>query len=559
MKKFTKAILPFLFIALLVSAKFSNAQSPSWMWAKSAATNANGTNGGSSLCVDQSGNVYVTGHFNTNTIVFGAFTFTNANTNGSEDIFIVKYDALGNVLWAKSSGGTNLDTGIGINTDASGNVYVTGYFQSTSISFSTTTLTNTAFSTNIFVVKYDASGNLVWAKTTSGGNAVRGRSISSDASGNVYVTGEFGTSTLTVGTSTLTSSGILDILVIKYDVAGNVLWAKGAGGSQNDYGNGISVDGTGNVFVTGYFISNSITCGTNTLTNSGANDLFLIQYDASGNVQWAKRAGGSGNDVSNSVSAESGGNAYITGSFESTISIGTTTLVNAGFAGSTDIFIAKYDGTGNVLWAKSIGANSNDVGYSITTHTSGNVYVTGSFFSFPIVIGTTTLTNSGSDDIFIAKYDGLGNSLWAKGTGGASFDVSTSISVDAAGNAHVTGYFNSNSVPFGGTNLIKTGGNIMLFVAKLDNVITGITNENNSNTEFNIYPNPSNGLFEIGIKENSISSLKITNLLGQIVFQQELNSVKESINLQNLESGVYNLSLILKDKIMFNKKLIIQK
>jgi hypothetical protein len=315
-----------------------------------------------------------------------------------------------NCLWAKSAGGTDVDYGRSVTTDASGNVYVMGYFYSPTITFGTTTLTNagTTGYSDMFIAKYDAAGNVLWAKSAVGIDSDRGYSVTTDASGNVYVTGSFDSPTITFGTTTLTNAGYTDIFIAKYDAAGNVLWAKSEGGTSYDEGYSVATDASGNVYVTGYFIS-SITFGTTTLSNAGEEDMFIAKYDAAGTVLWAKSEGGTSNDYFRSVSTDASGNVYVTGYFYSpTITFGTTTLTNAG---GFDIFIAKYDAAGNVLWAKSAGGTDDDLGYSVTTDASGNVYVTGSFDSPTITFGTTTLTNAGSVDMFIAKYDGTGTGV----------------------------------------------------------------------------------------------------------------------------------------------------
>ena len=197
--------------------------------------------------------------------------------------------------------------------------------------------------------------------------------------------------------------------------APNCLWAKSAGGTDVDYGRSVTTDASGNVYVMGYFYSPTITFGTTTLTNAGTtgySDMFIAKYDAAGNVLWAKSAVGIDSDRGYSVTTDASGNVYVTGSFDSpTITFGTTTLTNAGTTGYSDMFIAKYDAAGNVLWAKSEGSTSYDEGYSVATDASGNVYVMGYFYSPTITFGTTTLTNAGSVDMFIAKYDGTGTGV----------------------------------------------------------------------------------------------------------------------------------------------------
>lgn len=195
------SILSLIFVIAILN---SNAQSPNWQWAKNA--------GGASLdyaysvATDVNGNTYVAGGFQSSSITFGTATLANAGGGSVSDMFIVKYDATGNVLWAKSAGGTSADDAYSIITDASGNVYVVGYFQSSSITFGSTTLTN-AGAYDMFIVKYDASGNVLWAKSAGGTNHDAANSVITDASGNVYVAGYFQSSSITFGSATLTNVG----------------------------------------------------------------------------------------------------------------------------------------------------------------------------------------------------------------------------------------------------------------------------------------------------------------------------------------------------------------
>ena len=196
---------------------------------------------------------------------------------------------------------------------------------------------------------------------------------------------------------------------MKYDTSGNVTWAKSAGGTSNgSLGNSVATDATGNIYVTGYFGSPTVTFGTTTLTNAGIGNIFIVKYDSNGNVIWAKSAGGIASDYANSVATDATGNIYITGFFSSSsITFGTTTLTNAG---NTDIFIAKYDINGNVICAKSAGGASNDQGNSVATDANGSTYITGRFASPSITFRTTTLTNLGTYDVFIAKLSVISTS-----------------------------------------------------------------------------------------------------------------------------------------------------
>ena len=451
-----------ILVALVISAN-TFAQAPNCLWAKAAG----GTyyDYGYSVATDASGNVYVTGSFSSPIITFGTTTLTNA---GSGNIFIAKYDAAGNVLWAKSAGGNGSDDGLSVATDASGNVYVTGYFTSSTITFGTTTLTNAGGGSNdMFIVKYNAAGNVLWAKREGGTSHEIGFSVTTDASGNVYVTGEFRSATITFGTTTLTNAGGGDIFIAKYDAAGNVLWAKRAGGTDYEFCKSVTTDASGNVYITGEFRSPTITFGTTTLTNAGNSNIFIAKYDAAGTVLWAKGAGSNNDNNGRIVTTDASGNVYVTGVFTSpTITFDTTTLTNAG---SADMFIAKYDAAGTVLWAKRAGGADSDYGYSVATDASGNVFVTGSFLSSTITFGTTTLTNAGSDDIFIAKYDSTGTMIWAKRAGGTNDDYGISVTTDASGNVYVTGRFASPTITFG-TNTLTNSGSGDIFIVKYDNM-----------------------------------------------------------------------------------------
>src|ERR1022692_4879088 len=190
------------------------------------------------------------------------------------------------------------------------------------------------------------SPDWLWAEKAAGVADEQGNSIAVDSSGNSYVTGYFNSTTITFGSTTLTTAGGYDIFIAKYNANGNVVWAKRAGGSGDEGGYGIAVDGSGNSYVTGYFNSSSITFDTITLTGAGGNDMFIAKYDSSGNVMWAKSAGGSNNDIGNGIAVNSSGISYITGNFtSSSITFGSTTLTNAS-NDTSDIFIAKYDANG---------------------------------------------------------------------------------------------------------------------------------------------------------------------------------------------------------------------
>jgi len=244
----------------------------------------------------------------------------------------------------------------------------------------------------------------IWSKIFGGGNDDLANSVSVDSSGNVYITGYFGSSTINFGGGTLNNAGGSDIFLAKFDSNGNHLWSKRFGKSSDDLGSSVSVDSSGNVYITGYFDSSTINFGGGVLSNAGSYDIFLARFDSNGNHLWSKRFGGGNDDLANSVSIDGPGNIYMTGWFESsTIDFGGGALTNAN-AGSRDIFLAKFDSNGNHLWSKRFGGSSDDLGHSVSVDSSGNVYGTGSFFGSNVNFGGCPLSSTGGYDIYLIKY-----------------------------------------------------------------------------------------------------------------------------------------------------------
>ncbi len=420
------------------------------------------------ITTDVSGNVYITGGFASPTITFGSTILTNADNWGSDDIFIAKYGSEGNVLWAKRAGGMDNEQGTSIVTDASGNINITGYFYSPTITFDTTTLVN-AGGRDVFIATSTMFGQNIneewWAKSAGGSQDDWAKSITTDAAGNKYVIGDFSSSTITFGETTLANAGNSDMFIVKYASNGNVLWAKGAGGIDEDGCNGVSIDNSGNVYITGCFHSPTITFGNITLVNTDVSNMFVVKYDSEGNVLWAKSARCAYGCAGFGITIDVSGNVCIAGCFyNSAITFGNITLANLG---DWDIFVAKYDSEGNILWAKSAGGAMMDRAPSITTDTSGNIYITGYFNSPTITFGNTTLINAGIYDVHIAKYDSEGNVLWAKSAGGDNWDEGYSITADVSGNIYITGYFSSPTITFGNTVLTRVDGSD-IFIVKYD-------------------------------------------------------------------------------------------
>ena len=526
-----KKFIYFIFISFLIFTSTKFAQSFNW------AEHAGGAydDYGKGISIDANGNTYVTGNFN-GTTMFGTIQLVS---NGNIDIFIAKYDESGNCLWAKQAGGNFYDYGNGISTDANGNSYVTGTFEGTAM-FGTIQLVSNGY-IDIFIAKYDASGNCLWAKQAGGIYSDYGWGISTDASGNIYVTGEFG-GTVTFGTIQLVSNGEYDIFIAKYDESGNCIWAKQAGGNFDNYSNGISTDSNGNAYVTGCFGGNAI-FGSIQIISSGLRDIFIAKYDVSGNCIWAKQAGGIYDDYGQGISTDENENTYVTGIFKGTATFGTIQLDSYGYK---DIFIAKYDASGNCVWAKQAGGINDDYSKGISTDVNGNTYVTG-HFGGTVAFGTKQLVSYGGGDIFIAKYDESGNCIWAKQAGGNSSVRGFAISTGANGNTYVTGSF-ADTASFGTTQLVSYGGQD-IFVAAIDDISStdeGLSLIPSKTQLYQNYPNPFNPSTTIKyqIPELSFVVIKVYDLLGKeittLVYEEKPAGAYEvEFDAFSFTSGIY--------------------
>jgi hypothetical protein len=548
-------------IFFLIFALFfiSGLHAQNFLWAKSA--QGNDTDFPYHCTTDPQGNVIVTGFFYSPTITFGTVTLTNYEP-GSADFFIVKYNSSGQVLWAKKAGGSCNEVGISCATDGLGNIYVTGVFTSSSVTFGTiqlnnsTTVVNSCSPGDIFLVKYSPNGNILWAKKAGGSSSDVAYGCTTDANRNVIVTGYFDSPSINFGTNNLSNSGGTDIFLVKYDSNGNFIWAKKAGGADDDISISCCTDAQSNIIVTGFYGSPSINFGTTNLPCSGETDVFIAKYAPNGNLLWAKKAGGDDFELGMSCTSDAYGNVIVVGSFySSSIHFGTTQLTNTG---ETDIFIAKYTTNGNLLWAKKIGGLDDDQCYSCSVDINGNIIITGIFDSPQLNFGTTSLHSAGNEDIFIAKYSSGGNLLWAISAGGPDEDGGMSCTTYGT-HIILTGYFYSPSIQFG-THTLTNSGDYDFFILKMDGLV-GIE-EMSLNNNFQVFPNPSSGIFEIQLGENIITSschLEVINTPGEKIIQRSVHEDEKKItlNLSDLPKGCYLLQLS-NEQGKFTRKLIVE-
>ena len=321
----------------------------------------------------------------------------------------------GEKQWTKLLGTSHSECGDEVKTDSSGNIYVTG---TTWGKFDGKNNSTYEDKEDIFLLKYNSSGEKQWIKQTGSPEIVWGESINIDSSDNIYVTGH------TLGDlDGNTSSGSFDIVLIKYNSSGEKQWTKQFGTPWVDYGESVTTDSSGNIYVTGY--TQGVFDGGE---NRGWEDVFLVKLDSSGEGKWTKQFGSIWNDQGKSVTTDSSGNIYVTGHTEKEFD-GNKNI------GKEDIFLVKFNSYGEKIWTKQWGTPHHDKGKSVTTDSSGNIYVVGDTKGG--MDGNKNL--GGRKDIFLVKFDSFGKRQWTKQWGSYSDDYGESVTVNKLGNIYVTG------------------------------------------------------------------------------------------------------------------------
>ena len=403
---------------------------------------------------DAAGNRFVRGGF-TGTLTIGAATLTATK---DFDLFVAKYDANGNALWARQGSGSTssaipatlaVEGATALSVDANGYVYVGGAFVKTitlqgGANANITLNDNGAAGINYesFVAKYDSNGNLLWAK---GGSTNSPKNLANleagqngidqivfDAGGNPYIAG-FVSGDHFLG-SAFTNQGLTDILLAKLNPAnGAIIWKQIIGGSEDDNGLDLKIDGANNLYLIGNFGSPTITFPNNTtFTNPGdpndfegdSTDTFIAKFDATGLNLWTQDISNATTVGASQIAVSGAGEVFMTGYFFDSVTFGATVLTeNEGGATEDEAsfggYLTKMDANGNFVWAKQFGG----IGESIAFDGSGRVYIAGKFYDGGTFGDGTpnveNLASFGGEDLFVARYDANGDFSFAKPIAGA--------------------------------------------------------------------------------------------------------------------------------------------
>lgn len=544
----------YLLAVLLLMAPNSKAQTWDWEWERAGGGTAAEELGGQSVS-DLVGNTYVIGNFKSTTASFGVFTLP---LTGTRNMFVARYNYLGNVIWARSSSACNDSRALAVAIDPMGSgVFVAGTYTGPSITFDTVTLTS-ATNGGMFIVKYDNSGNVVWAKNATETNSSSALSVAADVWGNCYVAGEYKGTSIGFGTATVNNFGLdtFDMFLVKYDNSGNAVWAKGAGGSGLDGANSISIgsSGAGDVYVTGYFSSPVATFSPLTLNNANSNmNTFIVKYDTSGNALWARKSIGNTGRNGNWVAAaiDPAEDVFVSGSFTGpTVQFDTATLSNAN-SNTLDVFLLQYDSSGNLKHAMRTGGDKDEIaGVTVDQNVGGRIFLTGYYSSDSLSIDTFTLHNymtDGSTDIFSIGFNDQWQSFFAKTAGGPLNDHAPSCSVHGVGDMYIGGDFAGHYMFFGNDTAENhaINGSADIFVAKLSIPINGISNTEQSGAGISIYPNPAHDLLNIQVPLNiGEASVSLFSLSGQKI-NVPVNNTSRGMQMQlsGIAPGMYLLQV----------------
>ncbi len=422
-----------ILIALALFSTNSDAQNAQW----AHAIKSQGYDESFHMVTDN-GYVYICGQIEYLAAFDDGFTLESA---GIHDIFVAKFDSLGNRIWAKRAGSRfGGEKAQGMAVDHAGNVYLCGEIDDTTYFDNIQVIGRPA--NNTFVCKYDPNGTILWVRhfETDSMNS-RGYAISVDDAGNVYACGATQGNAYYNGTLLLGTHGDYDAYVFKFDTDGNFKWIQQIGGHESDKAYGVAVK-DGYLYVTGYFVGTCHFPNNIDLHGYGGTDIFLAKFDTAGAIQWAKNYGDTGFDRGWDITINVNGNILCTGSIGGNANFGNNVYANS--AGLGDMFLAAFNENGDALWAVRGGGPEDDIGRDVTHDRFGNIFVGGDYASYA-TFGPNTINSNGYADAFIVEYDSSATATkMLRSFGGPLTDRGRGVGTDYSGNVYFSGEFDTN-------------------------------------------------------------------------------------------------------------------
>ncbi len=496
------------------------------------------------------GDIYVYGNVGAypDTLFIGSYPITVSGTQ------LIKLDSNRNVIWNKSIPGGIHQNAKALAVDPEGNPFVTYYGGG-----------------GATIKKYDPNGNSIWTKTiyadpTFGFGSLQPRSIECDNLGNVFIGGDFQAEVLLFDNDTVfrieNTTYQSNDFIAKYNMNGNVEWAKNLGALKNSVCDfQLTCDQNNAVLVTTGMKNDTLIFAGDTIVNSysGVYQMLLAKFDDQGNEVWAKTgkaaAPGSGS-YGTSVTSDFNNNIYVGGTFE-----GLTTLSNQWSWGG-DAFLVKYDELGNFIWAETFGGSGSDDCKSVAVDSDENVFLTGFYPGPTLNLGDTTITNSSwnSSNIYLVKFDSLGNRKWVECFGGEFTDQPRHMTIDNNDNLYLTGFFQSDSIIVANDILINLGDHSReVFIIKMNPSNSTIVNVNEiGKTDYTLFPNPIEDDLNFVLGANvSNGVVTIIDSKGNVVSEENrISGGNFKIRTSTLQKGAYLVVLTEQGKVILREKIV---
>jgi hypothetical protein len=489
-----------------------------------------GSDGGYSIAVDSSGNIYVTGLTSSPNFPIGSAQ--QAADAGTYDAFVTKIAPNGALAYSTYLGGSGYDMGTGITVDSSGNAYVVGETSSTNfpVTSGAAQSHNAGGLDDAFIAKLNSSGTLSYSSYLGGSGDDAATGVAVDSTGKIYVTGTT-TSTnfpTTTGAYQTTEKGGYDAFVVRLTTAGAINYSTLLGGSGDEASDGIAVDSSGNMYVTGYTSSSNFptTSGVFQTTFKGTYDAFITKFTSAGKLSFSTYLGGTGDNEGWDISVDSGGNTYIAGYTNATDFPTTSGVAQRTLLGGYGAFVTRLNSNGTMSASTYLSGNGSDMAFGIALDAESNIYVVGltSSTNFPTTAGAPqTIYGGGTDDAFVTELSSAFKIVSSTYLGGSGDDEGYAIALDSAGGVYVTGMTNSRN--FGTTTsalqTVYGGGSYDAFVAKigaLSATTTSTVTVDLANTNTNA-PNPLTYGQGVTLSATVTASGGFTSPTGTVQFQ----------------------------------------
>jgi fibronectin type 3 domain-containing protein len=396
------------------------------------------------VAVDNASNSYVIGYTESPEI-FICNAYNDTFAGGQIDAFVAKYSPTGAKLWETYLGGTSDDIGFDIAVDQNGDIVVVGFTNSSDFPVLNVDGGEYQADWDVFLAKFSGEGNLLWSRLFGGSQVDQAFAVTIDFENNIIITGRTNSANFPmVNASVPDKIGGFDIFVGKFNATGGLTWSTYQGGAYDDSGEGITVDGDGNCYITGYSYSTAIVWYYGYYYDR---DVRIIKLNSTGGIEWNNVIAANQFDIGKDIAVGPNNKVYLTG-FTFSTNFPTVNAYDSTNNGGYDGFITVIDLDGNLVWSTYLGGTEADGCYAIAVDSDGNCYVTGETYSstFPVISGIQT-TFGGLSDGFVIRFNAMGQLEFNSYLGGSLNDYGNGIAVDPVGKVYIGGATYSNNFP----------------------------------------------------------------------------------------------------------------